>query len=220
MSLAAGRRDGLFRLDRASVAQGQVQVAVGSGRVELGRAAGRHIRVRWTVPALLPAGWPARIRLRGAAGPSVRSDADGVHIRTRRARLRIDLPEGLKVRVDIGRGEITSWGAGGELALTSRAGRVSCRELTCRTLVVQAQHANVHFAAAPERVDVVASGCVLALPGGPYSVTAPPDAEIEVAQAPEAVRRITVSGGVARILAQAAPLSLRSEPPGEPAADS
>lgn len=195
-----------------------MRVAVGSGRVELGRSAGQHIRVRWTMPAVLPAGWPGWSRLRGGAGPSVRSDADGMHIRTRRARLRIDLPEGLNVRVDIGRGEITSWGAGGDLTLCSRAGRVSCRELTCRTLVVQAQQANLHFAAAPEHVDVVAPACVLALPGGPYSVTAPPGAQIEVTQAPEAVHRITVSAGEARILAQAAPLSLRSEPPGEPAA--
>jgi hypothetical protein len=211
VSLAGGRRDGVERIDSASISAGRIAVAVGSGRVELGHQAGQQVRVRWTVPARLPAGWPAWLRSPGIRGPRVWSNAAGLHIRARRARLRIDLPDGLDVRVELRRGEITSWGAGGELELTSRAGRVSCRELICRTLAVRAEHANLHFAAPP---------CVLALPGGPYSVAAPPGAQIEVAQAPATGREITVSGasgGKIRILAATAPLSLRGDSPGEPA---
>lgn len=220
VSLAGGRRDGVERIDSTSIVAGRIAVAVGSGRVELGRKAGQQVRVRWTVPARLPAGWPAWLRPPGFRGPRVWSDAAGLHIRARRARLRIDLPDDLDVRVELRRGEITSWGAGGELALTNRAGRVSCRELIARTLAVRAEHANLHFATPPERVDVVAPTCVLALPGGPYSVTAPPGAQIEVAQAPATGREIRVcgvSGGKVRVLAATAPLSLHGDSPGEAA---
>ena len=216
MRLAGGHRDGVERIDSAAVPARRIVVAVGSGRVELGHKPGQQVRVRWTVPTHLPARWPGWLRPRGFRGPRVWSDVAGLHIRARRARLRIDLPDGVDVTVELRRGEITSWGAAGELALTSTAGRVSCRELSCRTLVVRAEYANLHFAAPPERVDVLAPHCVLALPGGPYSVTAP-GAQIEVAQASGTGREITVAGGRARILAATAPLRLGSDPPGETA---
>jgi hypothetical protein len=222
LSLAGGRREGVERIDRAALPHARLAVVVGSGRVELGHKPGQQLRVRWTVPIRLPARWPQRLRPRGFR---LRSDATGLHVRARRARLRIDLPDGWEVTVELRRGEITSWGAGGELSLTSPAGRVSCRELVCRTLSVQAENANLHFAAPPERVDVAAPLCVLALPGGPYSVTAPPGAQIEVAQAPASGRDIIVSGGQARIVAATAPLSLLGDSPnapdapGEPAGD-
>jgi hypothetical protein len=95
---------------------------------------------------------------------------------------------------------------------------VSCRELSCRTLTVEADHANLHFATPPERVDVAATACVLALPGGPYAVTAPPDALIEVEQEASSGHRITITGAQARVLASTAPLSLRGDTPGESAA--
>jgi hypothetical protein len=220
VGLTGGHRDGVERIDRACIPAGRMVVTVGSGRVELGHKAGQQVRVRWTVPTRLPAGWPPWLRPRGSRGPRVRSEATGLQVRARRARLRIDLPDGLDVTVELRRGEISSWGAGGELALTSRAGRVSCRELVCRTLIVRAQQANLHFAASPERVDVVAPDCVLALPGGPYSVTAPPGAQIEVAQEPATGREITVAGERASIFAATAPLSLRGDEPGETASGS
>ncbi|HEX4015819.1 MAG TPA: hypothetical protein VHX15_03700 [Frankiaceae bacterium] len=217
MSLAGGRRDGVERIDRASVAGGRIQITVGHGRVELGHKPGQQVRVRWTVPARLPARWPNALRPQGFR---LRSDATGCQLRARRARLRIDLPDGLDVTVLLRRGEITSWGAGGELTLRSPHGRVSCRELVCRTLDVQAAQANLHFAAPPERVEVSAPACVLALPGGPYAVTAPPGAQIEVQQNASAGRHIRVSAADTRILAATAPLSVRGDGPPEPATGS
>lgn len=215
MSPAARHRDGQLRLDSVALAPARIAVTVGRGRVELGRAPGPYVRVRWTVPALLPDRWPQRLR-RG--GPRVRSDALGLRLRVRRARLRIDLPDGFGAAVTLGRGEITSWGAGGDLVLHSPAGRVSCRELTSRSVLVRAEYANLHFAAIPQRVEVSAPDCVLALPAAGYAVSAPDGAEIEVDQAPESARQIIVSGGAARILVAKPPIRLRSEPTGNEAA--
>ncbi len=212
MGLPPGRRDGRLRIDLAEIAGGRVLVTVGSGRIELGRTAGQQLRVRWTVPALLPERWHALLHLPGAPGPRVRADGAGLDIRARRARLRIDVPDVADVTVRLGRGEITSWGAGCALTLDT-AGRVSCRELTCQTVKATASYANLHFAAVPQQVVVDAAESVLALPSGPYRVTAPPDAEIDVVQAPDGDARITVSGGKTRILAARAPLDLRGELP-------
>jgi hypothetical protein len=215
VGLAGGRRDGLLRIDGPSIAGGRVQVTVASGRVELGQAAGSRLRVRWTLPALLPEAWPAALRPRVVRGPQVRSDEEGLRIVVRRARLRIDLPAGLQVQVRLGRGDITSWGAGGELSLSSRKGRVSCRELHAAAVVVVARDANLHFAQPPRRVDVDAPHILIALPGGPYTVTAPPGTPIEVAQFPGSGHEITVRGGEARILAATAPIRLDIENDGE-----
>jgi hypothetical protein len=121
------------------------------------------------------------------------------------------VPDVVNVTVRLGRGEITSWGAGSGLMLNCTRGRVVCRELACRTVSASGRYVNLHFAAAPEAVEVDARESVLALPPGPYAVTAPPGAEIEVAVAPAADRRITVSGGPSRLLTAKAPLSLRDE---------
>ncbi len=217
VSLPAGRRDGQLRFDPAEVAGGRVTVSVGSGRVELGHAAGQHLRIRWTLPAVLPERWRARLRLpAGPArrGPRVRSDAYGLHIRARRARLRIDVPDVMEVTVELGQGEITSWGAGCALELTT-AGQISCRELTSRTVRATAQHVNLHFAAEPAHLVVDAPDSVVVLPPGRYAVTSPPDAEIEVTAAPDAASRVVVRGGRTRILASQPPLDLRGERPGE-----
>ena len=189
-----------------------MRVTVGSGRVELGRAAGQQVRVRWTLPALLPERW--RARLPGGGGPRVRREPSELRIHARRARLRIDVPDVVDVTVEMGRGDITSWGAGCPLTLTT-AGQVSGRELTSRRLHVRAQYANLHFAAVPDEVVVEAPDSLLAMPPGAYAVTAPENADIKVEQAPCATSRIDVSGGRTRILASKPPLDLRREPPRE-----
>jgi hypothetical protein len=146
----------------------------------------------------------------------VQSDASGLQLQARRARLRIDVPDVVDVTVALGRGEITSWGAGCRLTMTT-GGRVSCRELTSQTVHATARYVNLHFAAAPEHVVVDAPDSVLALPPGEYAVTAPPNAQIEVDQAPAARRHIEVHGGRTRVLASKPPLDLRREAPGEQA---
>jgi hypothetical protein len=212
VGLSAGRRDGQLRFDLAHIAGGRLRVTVGSGRVELGRAAGQQVRVRWTVPALLPKTW--RERLPGGQGPRVRQDGSGLRIQSRRARLRIDVPDVVDVTVSMRRGDITSWGAGCPLTLTT-GGQASGRELTSPRLRVTARYANLHFAAVPAEVVVDAPESLLALPAGRYAVVAPQDAEVEVEQAASAPSRIEVSGGRTRILVAKPPVDLRRELPGD-----
>jgi hypothetical protein len=210
VSLAAGRRDGLLRFDAGDIAGGRLRVSVGGGRVELGRAPGQQVRVRWTLPALLPKRWQAR--LGGRRGPRVRQDASGLHLEARRARLRIDVPDVVDVTVDIGRGDITSWGAGCSLTLTA-GGQVSGRELTSSRLRVTGRYVNLHFAAVPDDLVVTAPDSLLAMPPGRYAVAAPAGSKIEVEQEPSAPSRIEVSGGPTRILVSKPPLDLRRELP-------
>jgi hypothetical protein len=212
VGLSAGKRDGQLRFDVADIAGGRLRVTVGSGRVELGRAAGQQVRVRWTVPARLPEQW--RARLPGARGPRVRQDETGLRIQARRARLRIEVPDVVEVTVSMRTGDITSWGAGCPLTLTT-GGQVSGREFTSPRLHVTARYANLHFAEVPAEVVVKAPESLLALPPGLYSVLAPQDAEVEVEQAASASSRIEVSGGRARILVAKPPVDLRRQLPGE-----
>jgi hypothetical protein len=207
----AGRHDGQLRFAVTEIPQGTLLVNLGSGRVELGRAAGQQVRVRWTFPAALMPAVPDWLRRR-EPGPRVSAGGDGLRISARRARLRIDVPDVLNVTVRLRRGQITSWGAGGRLALDCSRGRVVCRELVCPSLRAAGRYVNLHFAAPPEQAEVESRECVLALPPGPYAVTVPPGSEVEVAQTPDASHRITVTGGPARLLASQAPLSLRDEP--------
>ena len=201
--MPARLHDGQRRFPADEVPNGTLLVTLGSGRVELGRAAGQDVRVRWTMPS---ARWG-----RGGAAPVIAATDSGRRIQARRARLRIDVPDVVNVTVRLRRGEITSWGAGAGLELDCRRGRVVCRELTSRTLRARGRYVNLHFAAAPEQLEVRARESVLALPGGPYAVSAPDGAEIDVANVPTATHRIAVSGGAARIVASQAPLSLRDD---------
>lgn len=125
--------------------------------------------------------------------------------------MQVELPLTLAVLVTMHRGEITSWGAGGELELISPGGRVTCRELLASQVKVQASRASLHFAQSPERVEVDAERVTLALPAGEYAVSAPAEAEITVDSVPAASRQIIVRAAVARILASQRPLSLTDE---------
>ena len=80
-------------------------------------------------------------------------------------------------------GDITSWGAGCPLTLTT-GGQVSGRELTSPRLHVTARYANLHFAAVPAEVVVDGAGVI----AGPAARSVRgdwprQDAEIEVEQA-------------------------------------
>jgi hypothetical protein len=195
--------DGQQRFAPDEIPGGALLVTLGSGRVELGRAAGQQVRVRWTVPS---GRWG-----RGGSGPEMAAGDADLRIEARRARLRIDVPDVVNVTVHLGRGEITSWGAGAALDLDCPRGRVVCRELRSTTLRADGRYVNLHFATAPEQLDVRARESVIALPAGPYAISAPDGAEVEVTDVPTAARRITVSGGPTRILASQAPLSLRDD---------
>ena len=202
----------VWRIPAGDVPGGRLVLELVRGRVELGQARGADIRVR----AALAPGHRARFWSRGAGGLRQRSEPDALTITARRGRIRLDLPADpavqLAVEVRVGRGEITSWGAGGELALTCPDGSVTCRELTARVLRVRSERVNVHFAAEPELVEIDADEVTVALPGGPYEVAAPDGAEVTVVQLQGSARRVNVRALRARVLSAQTPLRLTSDP--------
>ena len=204
------RTDPPRRFAVAEIPGGRLRVAVGAGRVELGSTTGTAVRVRATRPRWvsdrLAALVPAILR-----SPRYRLRGDGLHIRARRARLQIDLPPGLTTLVQLRRGEITSWGAAGELSLFVADGVVTCRELQATAAHVRAPRASLHFASSPERVEVFADRAVVAVPAGAYAVSAPDTAEVTVPLDPASARVIVVRAAAARVLAAADPLRLTDE---------
>ena len=202
--------DGQRRFALAEIAGGRLEIRVGSGRVELGHSRGDQIRLRWTVPT-------TRLR-RAGAGPRCTPGAGGLRIRSKRARLRVDLPTGMTVQVRVGRGQITSWGADAVLDLAIKEGNVACRELLSPTATVSAPDVNLHFAGSPELVRVTGERVVVALPGGPYLVTAPDGAEVTVPLArripPGSTHDESIAGTIAvtgtdvRVLAAGTPIEL------------
>lgn len=197
--------EGSRRIDAAVIPGRRLEITVRAGRVELGHSTADQLRVRWTVPDR---------PLLGPSVPSFHFGPGGLAIRCPRARLRIDLPAGMSVQVRQRRGQITSWGAEGDLDLAVRRGSVACRELRSQVARIRAPGVNLHFAAIPQLVEVSCEQAVVALPGGPYSVSAPAGAEVTVprtqgfAQQPP---RIQISGHDVRVLAAATPLRLTGE---------
>ncbi len=111
-------------------------------------------------------------------------------------------------------GQITSWGADGDLELAVRSGDVACRELRGQVVTVRAPSVNVHFAAAPRLVDVDCEQAIVVLPGGPYALSVPAAAQVTVPRAPYTsadAPRVRVRGAEVRILASSAPLRLTGE---------
>ncbi len=125
--------------------------------------------------------------------------------------MQIDLPDGLVVEVELERGEVTSWGAGGVLSLVSAAGSVTCRELIASQVHARASRVSLHFAQPPQQVEVDAERATVAVPGGEYEVSAPAAAEITVLPVAGAAHSISVRAADARILASQAPLQLTDE---------
>lgn len=207
---ADARTDAPRRFAATDIPGGRLSIRLTSGRVELGSTSGASVRVRATLPRALPdrlrALVPAALRF-----PRYRWGKDSLLIRARRARLQIDLPPGIGATVKLDRGEITSWGAGGELDLVVRAGGVTCRELRASVVNVRAPNVSLHFAAAPVRVEVDADRVVVALPASAYAVSAPDASEITVSQDEAAACVVIVRAAQARVLAAADPLRLTGE---------
>jgi hypothetical protein len=184
------------RLTGDEIASGRIEVRVTRGRVELGASPDGAARMRWMM-------------LRGA--PRLRARRGRLRIAARRARLILELPPELRVEVRLRHGEITSWGARGELDLVAKPGRVICRELACPAARVRGQRVSLHFAAPPQQVDVVAQQATVTLPSGPYTITAPASAEVTIPRAASpdaAVGTVVVRAADARLLAAQAPIPL------------
>jgi hypothetical protein len=192
------------RIPLVDIAAGRVRIRLGQGRVELGRSRGDSVRLRTTATGT-----------RGISAHSVRLRRGELRIAAPHGRLQVDLPDGLAgelvVLVKVKRGEITSWGAGGELELGCRRGRVTCRELVAGRVRARASRVSLHFAEPPKRVRIDAGSATVSVPAGAYAVTAPRGAEITVTQQPDSDRRILVRAAEVRILAAQTPLSLTDE---------
>jgi hypothetical protein len=192
------------RIPLAGLTAGRVLIRLGQGRVELGRSPGDSVRLRTTATGT-----------RGVSAHSVRLRRGELRIKAPHGRLQVDLPAGpageLVVVVKVRRGEITSWGAGGDLDLRSKTGRVTCRELEVVRVRVRGSRVSLHFSLAPQLVEVVAEEATVSVPAGEYAVTAPSGADVTVIERPDADRRIIVRGAKVRVLAAQSPLRLTDE---------
>lgn len=189
----------------------RVVVRLDSGRVEIGSRKGRSVRMRTTAAV---DGWRARFaRRRDPEAPGAVL-ADGVlELRPRgQVRAQVDVPPGVRVEAEVGRGDLTLWGAGGDLQLTVGQGILVARDLVASAVRASnaAGEVNLHFAAVPELVEATSGTgpVLLVLPAGSYAVDADDSAEVTVAVDPAAARRIrTRSGGRTAVLS-----ALGSEP--------
>jgi hypothetical protein len=184
-----------------------VEVSVRRGRIEVGSRARPDVRVRVT---LAVTGWPARwARLRPPELPAVRLRDGVLHLASGAGlvRVQLDVPAGLRVRARVDDGDLTLWGAGGELDLEVAAGVLAGRDLTAASVraVNSGGEVNLHFAGRPEVVEARARGPVLVvLPGGPYRVDSDAAAEVTVPVAAGALSTIRVQGsGAVSVLAAA-----------------
>jgi hypothetical protein len=193
-----------LRIPLAELTSRQVRIRLGRGRVELGQARGSAVRVRITGPR------GGRFR----RPPKLQVVAGELVISARQARVQVDIPEASQLRtlVEVSRGEVTSWGAGGQLELLCDGGTVTCRELVADRVLVRAARISLHFAAAPRRVDARGEQITVTAPAGEYAVDAPPDAQVSVDRQPESDREIVVRGTDVRVLASQSPLRLTDEP--------
>ncbi len=207
MAVARERPPGKLRFAMAQIEGGRVTITLREGRVELGHTTGEAIRVRYETPPRRRVRWPAALR-RDAPAVQSSNGAGGLQLRAGRARLRVDVPSGACVEVDVRRGQITSWGADGDLALNVADGKVTCRELRAGTAAVTAPDVNVHFAVAPQRLTVAAAQAVVVVPQAPYALDVPIGAEVTVPIDPQAARSIAVKGDDVRVLAAMNPLEL------------
>jgi hypothetical protein len=152
-----------------------VSVTLRSGRVEIASKPRRDVRLRLTTkgPEL-----PWHVEADG------RLQIDGRHLA---ARVQLDVPLGVPVQARVKRGDVTMWGAAGDLELSVSRGIVAGRELTAATVRVQCPRGevNLHFAEPPLEVDAESRSAPvrIVLPSGEYVVDAasPQAAEVTVA---------------------------------------
>jgi hypothetical protein len=182
----------------------RVIVRLDAGRIELGARKGRSVRVRTTAAV---DGWRARLARRRDPDAPGATLVDGVlELRPRgQVRAQIDVPAGLVVEAEITRGDLTLWGAAGDLDLTVGKGILMGRDLAGPT--VRARNGdgevNLHFAEVPTLVDARSETgpVLLVLPPAPYAVDADAAAEVTVAVDAAASARIrTRSGGRTAVL--------------------
>jgi hypothetical protein len=187
-----GRRSRLIRTDERIRGVSAIKIMVDRGRVELGSRGRRDVRVRTTVllprwQTMLGRWWTVLSRRQpAAAAADVAVEAGRLRIDARRgqARVQVDLPVGLAVQAEVGRGELTLWGVGGRLDLVVGEGTLAGRELTATAVRARNRRGevNLHFSEQPDEVDAWSGGgaVLLILPGEDYTVDTSEPAEVTV----------------------------------------
>ncbi|MEU7893389.1 DUF4097 family beta strand repeat-containing protein [Nonomuraea sp. NPDC049152] len=115
----------------------------------------------------------------------------------------IEVPKGVKVKVDTGAGDITLRSLTGEIEATTGAGDIGASGLMGKRLFAEtgAGELDLKFGSAPDSVELEtgAGDATLHLPQGPYNVTTDTgvgSAEVKVTDDAGAPRKIVVSSGV------------------------
>lgn len=180
---------------------GAVEVRLAAGRVEIGEDERTDARVDLTVRRRVGRALP---RLAVADG-TLRLDGE-----TSEARLRLRLPPATPVRVELRAGEISMWGAAGDLVLVTETATIAARELSGQRVTARTATGDVslHFTGAPARLAVTGGpgAITVVLPDGQYAVeveSADPasPARVDLDTDPAAPNRILVRshGGPVRV---------------------
>ncbi|MFE3447817.1 DUF4097 family beta strand repeat-containing protein [Nonomuraea sp. NPDC059194] len=118
----------------------------------------------------------------------------------------IDVPKGVKVKVDTGAGDVTLRSLSDEVEVSTGAGDIDANGLTGKRLFAEtgAGELKVKFASPPDSVEVEtgAGDTRLWLPQGPYDVTADTgvgSAEVKVTDDAGASRKVLVSSGAGEV---------------------
>jgi hypothetical protein len=183
-----------------------VEILIAAGRVEIAERTRGDVRVELTVR-----------RRPGRALPALTTHGSLVRIdgRASEVRARLTVPPRTRVRAEVRSGEITLWGAGGELSLVTRGGTIAGRELGGGPVTARSRQGdvNLHFSEPPADVRATSeTGMVtIVLPDTAYAVeveTADPGAAtVEVPASRDAARHVlarSVSGRVRVSLAEPA----------------
>ncbi|HMA47237.1 MAG TPA: hypothetical protein VKP11_08570 [Frankiaceae bacterium] len=207
--LLAAAVAGLARLPRGRVERARwscggvaaVEVRLGAGRVEvLGQRRG-DVRVETAARCGPRAARPVV----AVAGGVLRVDA-----RRAAARCQLRVPERTPVRAEVRDGEITLWGAAGDLVLLTEAGTIAGHDLGGERVTARSGTGAVSlgFGRPPRRVTARSgTGQVrVVLPGGPYAVevdAGAPDVRVDLPVDPAAGRTVVASSraGPVRVLA-------------------
>ncbi|WP_436760667.1 DUF4097 family beta strand repeat-containing protein [Streptosporangium sp. V21-05] len=115
---------------------------------------------------------------------------------------KVEIPRGLKTKLDTGSGTITMRGLTGEVNAVSGSGEIEAGGLTAKRFTAETGSGDIEarFSAAPEGVEIeTGSGDVVAyLPRGGYDVTAETgsgDETVEVTKDPASSRKVTLRTG-------------------------
>lgn len=186
-----------------------VEIMVAAGRVEVCERDRADVRLELAVRRR-----PGRVRpVMTTRGSRLRIDG-----RASEVRARLTLPPRTRVRAEVRSGEITLWGAGGELSLVTDRGTIAGRELARGPVTARSQDGdvNLHFREPPDRVRATSgTGLVtVVLPDDWDSDGADPDGgyelDVETADPAASIVEVTPTPGAARhVLARSVSGSVR-----------